>query len=121
MKTFLAIAIAATGLQVFCKEKPNIIIMKAADFGYGYLGCCGKKKMKNTQLDKMARDVKLFTDFNDGGFSHIGPFRDMMVPFSELADFTKFRNTDGISFLPELLKKQPKEYTALHLEYYNID
>jgi arylsulfatase A-like enzyme len=47
-------------------EKPNIIFIMVDDLGYGDLGCYGQEKIKTPNLDKMAKEGLLFTDFYAG-------------------------------------------------------
>lgn len=52
--------------ELFAQEKPNIIFIMADDLGYGDLGCYGQKKILTPQIDKMASEGMLFTDFYAG-------------------------------------------------------
>ncbi len=47
-------------------SKPNIIYIMADDLGYGDLGCYGQKIIPTPNLDKMAAEGLLFTDFYSG-------------------------------------------------------
>jgi N-acetylgalactosamine-6-sulfatase len=44
-------------------SKPNIIFILADDLGWGDLGCYGHPQMKTPNLDRMAREGTLFTQF----------------------------------------------------------
>ncbi|NME66812.1 sulfatase family protein [Flammeovirga aprica] len=50
-------------LQAQNSQKPNIIVLLSDDMGYSDLGCYGSTKIKTPQLDKMASEGILFTDF----------------------------------------------------------
>lgn len=47
-------------------EKPNLIFIMADDLGYGDLGCFGSEKIKTPNLDKMAAEGMILTDFYAG-------------------------------------------------------
>ncbi len=49
------------------KEKPNIIFIFSDDTGWGDLGCYGNRKFKTPNLDKMAEEGTLFTQFYSSG------------------------------------------------------
>ncbi len=75
MKKLLSIfpiALAFLALSSAKKEnnvsisKPNIIYIMADDLGYGDLGCYGQKIIPTPNLDKMAAEGLLFTDFYSG-------------------------------------------------------
>ena len=55
-----------TDRSVIKVEKPNIIFIMVDDLGYGQLGCYGQEKIKTPNIDKMAREGMLFTDFYAG-------------------------------------------------------
>jgi arylsulfatase A-like enzyme len=71
MKTILFIL---TGLFSFCsagygqlkKTKPNIVFILADDLGYGDLGVYGQKIIKTPNIDRLARQGKVFTQFYAG-------------------------------------------------------
>lgn len=44
-------------------EKPNIIFVFCDDLGFGDLGCYGNRNIKTPNLDKMAEEGLLFTNF----------------------------------------------------------
>lgn len=66
LKAFFATLLISLGLNIYGKEKPNIIFIMADDLGYGDLGCYGQEKIKTPQLDKMADEGMRFTDFYAG-------------------------------------------------------
>jgi arylsulfatase A len=47
-------------------EKPNIILVFADDLGYGDIGCYGQKLIQTPNIDQMAREGVLLTDFYSG-------------------------------------------------------
>lgn len=60
-------------LIFFCEKgqaqsaaKPNIILILADDLGYGDVGAYGQEKIKTPQLDRMAKEGMLFTQFYAG-------------------------------------------------------
>ncbi len=46
--------------------KPNIIFILADDLGYGDLGCYGQETIQTPNLDRMAAEGMIFTDFYAG-------------------------------------------------------
>lgn len=48
------------------QKKPNIIYILADDLGYGDLGCYGQAKFKTPNIDRLAAEGKLFTNFYAG-------------------------------------------------------
>ncbi|MBI9017754.1 MAG: arylsulfatase [Phycisphaerae bacterium] len=42
--------------------KPNVIIINADDLGYGDIGCYGATKVKTPNIDKLAKQGRMFTD-----------------------------------------------------------
>lgn len=67
MKTFgfslTAVAISGCSTVKTQKRKPNFIIIFIDDMGYGDLGCYGSTVNKTPNIDKMASEGMLFTDF----------------------------------------------------------
>jgi arylsulfatase A-like enzyme len=47
-------------------KKPNIIFIMADDLGWKELGCYGQKKIKTPNIDKMAKDGQMWTQFYSG-------------------------------------------------------
>ena len=46
--------------------KPNIIFIMADDLGYGHLGAYGQKLILTPEIDKMAKEGLLLTDYYSG-------------------------------------------------------
>ena len=46
--------------------KPNIVFILADDLGYGDVGCYGQQKIKTPNIDRLAEQGLLFTDFYAG-------------------------------------------------------
>jgi len=44
-------------------EKPNILLIMADDMGYGDMGCAGHPYVKTPNIDRLAHEGTLFTDF----------------------------------------------------------
>ncbi|MCG9793098.1 sulfatase family protein [Flavobacterium algicola] len=44
------------------KELPNIVLINADDLGYGDLGCYGATKLQTSNIDKLAKEGRMFTD-----------------------------------------------------------
>lgn len=44
------------------KEKPNVVYILADDLGYGDLGCYGATKVKTPNIDKLAKEGRMFSD-----------------------------------------------------------
>jgi len=42
--------------------KPNIVVILAADLGYGNVGCYGATRIKTPNIDRFAREGTRFTD-----------------------------------------------------------
>jgi arylsulfatase A-like enzyme len=62
------LTVAVTGVasfNAFAAEarKPNIIFILADDLGWGDLGCYGHRQIKSPNLDRMAKQGTLFTQF----------------------------------------------------------
>jgi arylsulfatase A-like enzyme len=65
MKKLIALCLfIAAGLMA--ADKPNIIYIMVDDAGYGDLSCFGQKKFKTPNLDKMAAEGMIFTDYYAG-------------------------------------------------------
>lgn len=48
------------------KRKPNIVFIMADDLGYGELGCYGQEKIKTPNIDQLAAEGMMFTDYYSG-------------------------------------------------------
>jgi arylsulfatase A-like enzyme len=64
--TTLGLLVASCFTSALAERKPNVIFILADDLGYGDLGCFGSKHVKTPNLDKMAQEGMLFTDFYSG-------------------------------------------------------
>jgi uncharacterized sulfatase len=51
-------------LPSFTRRRPNIIVIKADDLGYGDLSCYGSQAIQTPHIDGLARDGVRFTDFH---------------------------------------------------------
>src|SRR5690606_37948857 len=47
-------------------DRPNIILIVAADMGYGDLGCFGQQMILTLNIDALARNGMRFTNFYSG-------------------------------------------------------
>ncbi len=56
----------ATKAQASRETKPNIIFILADDMGYGDAGCYGQKLIQTPNIDKLAKEGMLFTQFYAG-------------------------------------------------------
>src|SRR5262245_54728933 len=67
MKRFVTIVVAAALCSVLSSvraaDKPNIIFILADDLGWGDLGCYGHPVTRTPNLDQMAREGTLFSQF----------------------------------------------------------
>ncbi len=59
---FISFAISTSGQN----KKPNIVFILADDLGYGDLGIYGQKIIKTPNIDRLAKQGKLFTNFYAG-------------------------------------------------------
>lgn len=82
------------------ESRPNIIIILADDLGYGDLACYGNPIYDTPNLDKMAREGLIFTDFHSNG-AVCSPTRAALlsglyqqrVGIEAVVHATKFRHT----------------------------
>lgn len=59
-----SLALLNNGLSAGLKsEKPNILLIMADDMGYGDMGCAGHPYVKTPNIDRLAREGTMFTDF----------------------------------------------------------
>ena len=66
--------LAFSSLSLQAAEKPNIIFILADDLGYADVGFNGQKKIKTPQLDQMAKEGMVLSDFYSGS-AVCGPSR----------------------------------------------
>lgn len=60
---FFATSVQANPQATAKKEKPNIIYILADDLGYGDIGCYGQDKIETPNIDLLAEQGMMFTDF----------------------------------------------------------
>ena len=58
----ISILFMCTGCAAPEKEKPNIIIINADDLGYGDLACYGATGVQTPNIDRLAKQRRMFTD-----------------------------------------------------------
>ncbi len=63
---FSMICFSFSNKKVQIKDKPNIILIFADDMGYGEPGCYGQKIIKTPNIDKLAKEGLLFTNYYSG-------------------------------------------------------
>lgn len=69
MKKLVTLAIGLISLSTLTfaqNKKPNIVFILADDLGYGDLGVYGQKIIKTPNIDRLAKQGKLFTNFYAG-------------------------------------------------------
>jgi arylsulfatase A-like enzyme len=69
IKKMTAIALLGmmlTTTQVIAQQRPNIVFILADDLGYGDLGVYGQTKIKTPNIDRLAKQGMLFTQFYAG-------------------------------------------------------
>ncbi|HEX3657215.1 MAG TPA: arylsulfatase [Pirellulales bacterium] len=57
-----AIFATAQAADVDANQRPNVVLILADDLGYRDLGCYGATKVKTPNVDRLAREGRLFTD-----------------------------------------------------------
>lgn len=65
-KKILIIIAISLSFTLFAQQKPNVIFIMADDMGYGDLGCYGQQLIETPNIDKLAANGMLFTDFYAG-------------------------------------------------------
>ncbi len=66
MKKILIIIAISLSFTLFAQKNPNVIFIMADDMGYGDLGCYGQQLIETPNIDKLAANGMLFTDFYAG-------------------------------------------------------
>lgn len=64
---FLFLCLTAISCASAREGKPNILFILADDLGWGDLGCYGNRTIRTPNLDAMAREGTLFTQFYVNG------------------------------------------------------
>jgi N-acetylgalactosamine-6-sulfatase len=68
MKTYMiALLLFLFATISIAAERPNILFLLADDLGWGDLGCYGNQRKRTPNLDKLASQGILFTQFYQGG------------------------------------------------------
>ena len=62
--TLLCAALGGGALAATAAQRPNIVIILADDLGYGDLACYGHPRFKTPNLDRMAAEGAMLTQFN---------------------------------------------------------
>lgn len=65
--TILLVLLALKGCNKHSTTKPNVILIMADDLGYGDIGCYGNSTISTPNLDKMAGEGMLFTNYYANG------------------------------------------------------
>jgi len=63
----LLIAVCICMIQCSAERSPNFILIMADDLGYGDLGCYGSNRIQTPNIDKLAEEGLLFTDYHSNG------------------------------------------------------
>ena len=63
MRALVTLILAAVTLPSFAHDQPNFVLIFCDDLGYGDLGCYGSMKNRTPNIDQLAHDGVLFTDF----------------------------------------------------------
>ncbi len=59
---FFLLFCSGNGIKVHAQDKPNVVFIFVDDLGYGDVGCYGATKVKTPNIDKLAREGRMFTD-----------------------------------------------------------
>ena len=76
---------------------PNILLIVAADLGYGDLGSCGQREIQTPNLDRLANEVVRPPPSTET--DQVGAFWDLLPTFAEMADVGVSDDLDGQSLL----------------------
>ena len=58
---------AFSPVEMMAQKQPNFVIIVADDMGYGDVGIYGNEYIKTPNIDQMAREGMMFTDFHSNG------------------------------------------------------
>lgn len=58
---------AFSPIEMMAQKQPNFVIIVADDMGYGDVGIYGNEYIKTPNIDQMAREGMMFTDFHSNG------------------------------------------------------
>jgi arylsulfatase A len=59
---FIILAILASPNTVSMADRPNVVLIFADDLGYGDVGCYGATKVQTPNIDRLAKEGRMFTD-----------------------------------------------------------
>jgi len=66
-RLFLSLLACLASVAVAAERRPNFIFILADDLGWGDLGCYGHPHIKSPNLDRLAKEGTLFTQFYVNG------------------------------------------------------
>jgi len=91
-------------------ERPNIVVIMADDLGYADLSCYGDAGYQTPQIDKLAREGLVFTDFHSNG-AVCSPTRAALLT----GRYQQRSGVDGVIFADSMQNRhhglQPEETT----------
>lgn len=78
MKKLAVLFIALMSQLLVAQQKPNVIFLLADDMGYGDIGSTGQKLIETPNIDQLAKEGLLMTDFYAGA-PVCGPSRSVLI------------------------------------------
>lgn len=105
MNTHFILSLLILYLAIGCTQNegpqkpPNIIFIMADDLGYGDLGVYGQKQIKTPNIDKLAQEGMLFTQFYAGS-TVCAPSRSALLT-GQHTGHTRVRGNATVPLLPE--------------------
>lgn len=92
-------------LRAVEKAKPNLVFILADDLGYGDLGCFGQREIATPNLDQMASQGMLFTQFYSGN-TVCAPSRSVLMTGKHMGHTHVRGNAGGGDMLIQSLREQ---------------